>query len=1058
MDRCLNCMQQTASDVCPYCGYNISSYELQPGVLKPQTCLKGRYYLGRILGRGGFGITYNGWDAQTGRRVAIKEYFPSGLAVRLKDDNTISAVSSVNTQAFKSGVVKFFDEAQILSEFRSVKEIVEIYDFFYENETSYIVMEYIEGENILQIMTRRNRMETETAVDIILKLTSAMIKVHAKDVLHRDISPSNIIVTEDGGIKLIDFGSARQFAVDQSNSMSVILKNGFAPIEQYSRKGNHGPWTDIYSICATFYYMITGNVPEQATDRVIEDALIPPSEFRSDITPQQEAVLLKGLAVKAADRYRSASELKDAIKEAYGNHPVTAPPVLKKEQKTVSLDDVPEPVPKEKKIRFIPVQKEKKARYVPVIITTICAAIIILTMLSLTIWRKPGENIQTNTDTIKIDEKGTQITESETDVKQTETEPAVITKSETIITEPAETEQAVISVTEITLNKKVLSLEKGGTDTLAVTINPTDASDNKVTWSTSSTNVASVSDGKVTAGAEGTAVITAKTSNGKTASCTVTVKPGVVNPESVSLNAKTYELAKGFTLTLTATVYPSNATDKTVTWTSSNTGVATVTDSKITALSAGIAVITVKTSNGKTASCTVTVTAVEVEKVNIEQTSVILNYGEAVTLAITVSPVDAADELITLTSSDPRVVSINGYTLTAKKAGTVMVKATSSNGKTDTCTVTVNDIQATGITLDKTSLSLVEGETATLTAAIIPSNATDTFITWIIENGAVAAFNKQVNEKTMSLDAVSKGITTVTAKTSNGKTAICTVTVKPAITAGGTFGVNGTWTIYDDGELILSGKGSMENYNIDNSLYAPWHKYRDNIKTVIINDGFSSIGNGAFAGCGNIPDITIPNNITEIGEKAFNGCGSLTKITIPDSVINIGQRAFADCGSLKNITIPNSVKVLGDGVFAGCGSLFKITIPNSVTDIGIGVFNGCSGLTSINVDADNMYYASDEFGILYDKSKTKLIKSPVASILNVYTIPANITYIAGQAFAYSYKITEIYIWKSLAYIGAGAFEGWTNKQMIRFEGRSSAPLDWDIGWNNGCNAVIKWNQ
>ncbi len=664
-------MHETTTNLCPYCGYDISSYELQPGVLKPQTRLKNRYYIGRVLGRGGFGITYNGWDAQTGRRVAIKEYFPSGLAIRLKDDNTMSAVSSVNSHAYKYGVVKFYDEAQILSEFRGVKEIVEIYDFFYENETSYIVMEYIEGENINQIMTRLKRMDTETAVDIILKLTGAMMKVHAQDVLHRDISPSNIIVTEDGGIKLIDFGSARQFAVDQPNSMSVILKNGFAPIEQYSRKGNHGPWTDIYSICATFYYMITGKMPEQATDRLIEDTLIPPLELDVDITPKQEAVLLKGLAVKAADRYQSASELKNAIEEAYKKHRVTVPLVLKEEQMTVSLEDAP-----------VSVQKEKKVRFIPVIITTICIAIIILTMLSLTIWRKPAETIQANAGATAEDET-----------------------ADVIKTEPKN-----ILVTRVTLNKTILTLEKGGTVTLTATINPTNASDNTLTWISNNTNIATVNEGKVTAKSAGTAVITAMASNGKVSHCTITVKSGIVNAGLILLNAKTFELKKGYTLTLTATVYPVNTTNKTVTWASGNESVATVNAGKVTPKSVGTSVITAKTSNGKTASCTVTVPVVSVEKINIEQTSVTLSSGEKVTLSATVSPGNAEDKTVTVTSSNPSVAAANGLTITAKNAGTATITVSTSNGKTATCPVTVKAIEVSAVNIEQNTITLTSGE------------------------------------------------------------------------------------------------------------------------------------------------------------------------------------------------------------------------------------------------------------------------------------------------------------------------------------------------------------
>ncbi len=760
MRRCLKCMQETMSGVCPYCGYNRSAYEPQPGALKPQTRLKNRYYIGRVLGRGGFGITYNGWDTQTGRRVALKEYFPSGLAIRTEGRNTISAVSSVNTHTYKSGVVKFYDEAQILSEFRNVKEIVEIYDFFYENETSYIVMEYVEGENICQIMARQEFMDIGVAADIILKLTCAMIKVHAQDVLHRDISPSNIIVTEYGGVKLIDFGSARQYALDQSNSMSIILKNGFAPIEQYSRKGNHGPWTDIYSICATFYYMISGKPPEQATDRVIEDKLILPSKLDVDITPKQEAMLLKGLAVKASDRYQSASELKDAIEKAYVKRLVVAPHAFKEVQKTVAIAEESEPVP---------VQKEKKVRFVPVIATAICAGIIILTMLSLTIWRKPAVDIQKDANTtVKVDPE-TETVKIESSLKNSEAEKAVIRETESSVN--TEAEPAVVLVTDIILNKASLTLEKGVTGSLNVTIYPTNASEDTVIWSTSNTNVAAVSDGKVKAMSAGTAVITAKTSNGKTSTCTVTVKSGIVHAESVSLNAKTYELKKGYTLTLTATIYPSDTTDNTVTWTSGNANVATVAGGKIKALSAGTAVIIAKTTNGKTATCTVTVPLVAVEKVTIEQTSVTLNSGEKVTLAATVSPGNAEDKKAMLTSSDTNVAAVNGFTVTAKNAGTATITVKTSNGKTDTCIITVKAIQATAVTLNKTSLTLKQGETTTLTATIAPSNTTDKTVTWTSNNTNVATIAGG------KITAVSSGKTGITAVTSNGKTATCSVIV-----------------------------------------------------------------------------------------------------------------------------------------------------------------------------------------------------------------------------------------------------------------------------------------
>ncbi len=811
MDRCLNCMQETTTDLCPYCGYNISAYEVQPGALKPQTCLKGRYYLGRVLGRGGFGITYNGWDAQTGRRVAIKEYFPTGLAIRMENHNTISALSSVNTHTYKSGVVKFYDEAQILSEFRDVKEIVEIYDFFYENETSYIVMEYVDGENICHIMAHQKRMDTDTAVDIILKLTDAIIKVHTQDVLHRDISPSNIIVTEDGGIKLIDFGSARQFALDQPNSMSVILKNGFAPIEQYSRKGNHGPWTDIYSICATFYYMITGKLPEQATDRLIEDALIPPSKLGADITPKQEVMLLKGLAVKVKDRYQTASELKSAIGKAFGNHPVTARPVPTEEQKTAALEDAPVPVP-----------KEKKSLYVPIILTAILAMMIILTMLSLTIWRKPPENIQADADTTVEDKTESQTDEIEITVKQAEIESATVT-----------------------LNKNTLTLKQGETAALTVTIAPSNTTDKNITWLSDNKNVARVTGGKVTAISAGTAAITAKTSNGKTANCTVTVTFTEINKEitasgTCGVNA-TWTLYRDGELVIDGNGkmenYNNYVNNNRAPWYNYindiktikiNTGISNI---GILAFVDCINLLNITIPNSViTIGSSAFLNCVSLIKITIPNN--VINIGS--------SAFENCASLINITI--PNNVNIIGDNAFSYCSSLTNITISSSVSRIDK-NVFTNCSSLTSINVDSDNTNYSNDEYGVLynknKTELIVYPAGNTRFNFTIPNSVThlsdqGAFQNCVNLTNITIP---NSVTDISYATFFGCTSLTNITIPNSVTI-------------------------IDSYAFFNCI---------NLTNITIPDSVSYISINAFAGCNNITNITIPNSVTYLGDRAFDG-------------------------------------------------------------------------------------------------------------------------------------------------------------------------------------------
>ncbi|MCK5129151.1 MAG: serine/threonine protein kinase, partial [Clostridiales bacterium] len=268
INLCPNCFAEEGNnDICPDCGYDIKNRSDNGEYLPAGTILIGKYMIGKVLGHGGFGATYLGMDLTVSEKVAIKEYLPAGVAVREKDTDIVTSYIGKKGEIYKHGLRNFIEEAKVLSKFSAVPSIVSIFDVFTANGTAYIVMEYLEGESLSSYVKNNAPLSSDIVIEFALPLCDALKKVHNAGIIHRDISLENIYLMKDGKIKLLDFGAARLTLVDDSTSLSVILKPGYAPIEQYSRKGVQGPWTDIYALAATIYHMFTGYAPTSATDR-----------------------------------------------------------------------------------------------------------------------------------------------------------------------------------------------------------------------------------------------------------------------------------------------------------------------------------------------------------------------------------------------------------------------------------------------------------------------------------------------------------------------------------------------------------------------------------------------------------------------------------------------------------------------------------------------------------------------------------------------------------------------------------------------------------------------
>lgn len=289
-----------------------NSYSLQRN-----TGLIGRYVIQEVLGQGGFGITYLGIDKLYGNKVAIKEYYPQKIAMRKAQYEDVVTVTSIEEKNnYNKGKKRFLDEAQVMARFNKNEGIVKILDFFEANNTAYIVMEYLEGITLKQYLGKYGVIQFRNLIEMMLPLREALIEIHSQGLIHRDISPDNIMVQHNGKLKLMDFGAARDYTESGNKSLTVILKPGYAPPEQYQTHGVQGPWTDIYALCATIYKCLTGITPPDAIARVMDDKFKEPDQLDGKLSPDIKKILWKGMNIFPEERYQDIVEFGEDVYDA----------------------------------------------------------------------------------------------------------------------------------------------------------------------------------------------------------------------------------------------------------------------------------------------------------------------------------------------------------------------------------------------------------------------------------------------------------------------------------------------------------------------------------------------------------------------------------------------------------------------------------------------------------------------------------------------------------------------------------------------------------------------
>ena len=370
--RCMKCMHALAAGetFCSECGRPYGSVETEPFALKPGTILDGKYLVGEMLGQGGFGITYIGFDLLLEQKVAIKEYYPMSTGMVSRENSTTVVWSSAVMQ--KSGMEKGFDsflkEARKMAKLGGIPGVVGVKSVFIQNETAYIVMDFIEGETLLKKLQRGGPMDYGTCISLMTPIMQALAEVHKHGIIHRDISPDNIMVQSDGKLILLDLGAAKDLDIQGKDgnvqSSQMVAKHGFSPVEQYGQAGKIGPWTDVYAMAATIYYCCTGVLPPSATDRMIEDTLT----CRPRLTKEEFDVLAFCMNVLPQKRPQNMDALLQIV-----THPAG---------KTPPVRDVPKTEPVRPETRNLQPPKPDPGRPLPKwLVPGIAAAVAVIALI-----------------------------------------------------------------------------------------------------------------------------------------------------------------------------------------------------------------------------------------------------------------------------------------------------------------------------------------------------------------------------------------------------------------------------------------------------------------------------------------------------------------------------------------------------------------------------------------------------------------------------------------------------------------------------------------------------
>ena len=1077
--RCMGCMELIGEndEYCENCGYLNNNESTQPLNIKPGTIIGDKYIVGKSIGSGGFGVTYIGWDTVLERKVAIKEYLPSEFATRNYGQTQVTVFSGEKADQFAIGRQKFVEEAKRLAKFKSENGIVKIYDSFEENETAYIVMEYLDGETLAKFIQREGKVSPEKAVEMMMPVIEALEAVNEAGIIHRDIAPDNILLTKTGEIKLIDFGAARYATTTHSKSLTVIIKPGYSAEEQYRSRGEQGPHTDVYSVGAVLYKLITGETPPDALERRAtfqskgKDILKPIHKIVKNVPPNIETAIHNAMNVRIEDRTPDMINLAGEL--------LSEETVKRRDGKISKID-----------VLTWPLWAKIGVPSGFVVAVTLCLLLAFGVI-------GPRSRLQTGVEipdgmTLVPDVITYELNEAEKELNKKDLKLVIgdkknnekIKENLVLMQNPdagnivgmgsfinvtisaGATKEYVVDVKDYTLELAKKELEALGFKVEIKEEYNSDVAPGAVISQSAKAGDAVAKGSVIT-------LVISKGDKGIDTSKTVAI-PNVVgtNIEKAKEEVKKLKLY----VAISEIIYDEKLPEGQITKQSPegnssghqgdtikvtvNKGAKKVymldvtyrTEAEAIEMlkSHGITVNIVREENREVAAGTVFKQSVVAGTEIKAGTTVTLTVskGFEVTVPNVVGQAKGEAQKNLMSAGLASTVTYQSSTSVPKdhvisqsiKAGEKVNQGTTVNLVISTGTE-APPAQKYAVTVTKGSgISSVTGAGSYEAGATVTVKAT-------VSSGY--KFSKWTSSNTKLLsDSAS---VSYTFKMPAGNVTLTANAVKIAVTLieSGKCGETVNWSFYSDGLLKISGKGAMDSYYKaneksvpqDNDVVTPWFKYNNQITRIVVEEGVTEIGDSAFAQCANVESISLPDSLTSVGAFFIGRY----------DVENTPKK-------LKSITIPKNINA--DEIYFLVLSLFN-----------------CPSLEKINVDPNNKYFSSVD-GVLFNKDKSKLISCPVAK-KGVYTIPNSVREIESNAFVNCNKLNQIIIpegvksiWctfssctsvtsitipKSVISIGSGVFSNWTANQTIYIKGKSSAPSGWDKDWDTGCNAKIVWN-
>ena len=860
--------------VCPHCGYDINTPPTHSNHLKPGTMIAGRYLIGKALGSGGFGITYIAWDSLNSKAVAIKEFLPGVFAYRVPGQNSVAAYNKDSEEKFRTGISKTIEESNTLARFNSVDGVVDVYNCVEANGTVYIVMEYLEGKTLKQELKTHGNYTFDAALSIMAPILNALYQIHESGIIHRDISPDNIFLCNDGTVRLIDFGAARMALNDDRKSLSVILKRGYAPKEQYFTNAKQGPWTDVYATAATFYRMLTGIVPQESLERETQDALIPPSELGVELPDYAEHAILRALNVDSALRTKNTDDFYRQLTDPDYDFTVDSPATYS-DFKPVQNDE-------EQSAAGNTLQKKKRSKK-PFIAILIIAALLVLGIAGavMYIFRDSkvldngtcGENLTWELNaggTLRVDGHG--IMDDYGNYSDT----------------PWFGDRDKIKIVEIGDDvNSIGSRAFYGCKSLA-----------KVAFGSAVKSVGSYAFYGCST-LENSILPDSVTSLGSYSFAHCNALEYLHVPASVT--------HFGVSVVDSAKAYICSESKK--------------CDAAAYAENAAILFRECGSTHEEGAEAPVTVS--NIFNLDDESTTVI---KDAVA-----SGFCSATANWTLTENGELIINgtgrMDGWLLDEKTgtwvAGNMPEWAPYADQiKMITVEDGITDIGNSAFAGFKSleSITLPESVNAIGSNAFIGCSSLKSIHlpekVRIIGDGAFKDCTQLRNAN------LTCSVTDIGQYTFKGCSVLNIVTLPQNLKTIGDYAFADCPLLT---QIVLpAGVTTLGEYTFMNCT---------NIRALTLSYGITAIPKGAFAGCG-FTAFDIPSSVTAIGEYAFSGCKYLTSINIPNSVTVVGQGAFGGCSALTGVILPSSVVSIGSYAFSGCSSLQYVHIPSSVSTIG----------------------------------------------------------------------------------------------------------------------------